>query len=180
MWWMKAMLWYIKGANSLGFSPKDWKPARESQGEDLKQREGAVAKKEQETAAKEADQKRLADQLAAKEKMLDELQNSAANPGYKTSASKVQADVQRQFDDLRIRERDFAAEEAAVAECETLRRECELKKTAANLKAENARLVEQMKKAELQRKLAASKPCNHKFYSPPRKIERRVIGFLYD
>jgi hypothetical protein len=182
MYWLKAMLWYIKDANSPGFSPKEWKSGSESRGEDLKQREDAVTKQEQETAAKEAELNKFADQMAAKEKTLNELEESAANSGQNSSASKVQADVQRQLDDLRIRERDFAANEAAAAEREkqALRRERELKKIAANLKVENVLLLEQMKKAEAQKKAAESKPCNHKLYPPPKKIERRVVGFLYE
>jgi hypothetical protein len=182
MHWRKALLWYIKDANAPGFSPKEWKSISTAQGGDLKEREEAVTKKEQEIAAKEAEQKTLVDQLAAKEKLLNEQQQSATKPDNEDSAGQAQADLQRQLEDLRAKERDFAANEAAAAEREkqALKRERELKKNAAKLKAENARLAEEIKKASSQPKLPEPKSCNHRLYPPPKKIERRVVGFLYE
>jgi hypothetical protein len=182
MYWLKSMLWYLKDANAPGFSPKEWKSSSISQGEDLKAREEALTKKEQETATKEAEQQKFADQLSAKEKELKELQQSTTKPGNEKAAGQAQADLQRQLDDLRAKERNSAANEAAIVEREkqALKREAELKKKAAKLKAENARLLEQIKTASSQQKPAESKPCNHKLYPPPKKIEKRVVGFLYE
>jgi hypothetical protein len=182
MYWKKALLWYIQDANAAGFSPKEWKSASAPQGDDLKQREDEIAQKEQDLVAKEAEQKKFADQLAEKEKKLNELQKPATKPGPEKSAGKAQANLQRQLDDLRAKERDFAASEAAAGEREkqALKREGELKKAAAKLKAENANLLEKLKRASSQQNSASSKPCNHKLYPPPKKIERRVVGFLYE
>jgi len=182
MHWMKTMLWYIKDANAPGFSPKEWKSASAGQDETTKQREDALIKKEQDIAAKEAEQNKFAEQLAAKEKELDNLQQSVTKPDRNESSGENLADLQRQLDDLKAKERDIAAIEAAAAQSEkqALKKEAEMKKSAAKLKAENGRLLEELSKLSSQNKPAESKPCNHKLYPPPKKIERRVVGFLYE
>lgn len=142
---------------------------------DLEGKEKSLSAREQELAAKEAAQKKQADQLAAREKELARKAGQATSKPYNSSAE--EAATQKKLDELKAAERDLAAREAAAAKKEQLAtakdkelkaKQAELEKklreavsngasSEALLKAENDNLKLQLKLKELEKELEAAK-----------------------
>ena len=157
------MRWYIQDAGVHDFTAGTGGNSGAADAE-IAEREEALAQKEKDLAAKEAEQKLLAEQLNTKEKELEEQARSKvkttddASRAEKEWADKL-ADLQHQLDAVRANERDVASKEAEIEKirqqnddktAELWRREQELlqQETAANsdldrVKAENSNLKQE-------------------------------------
>ncbi|KAK3057482.1 hypothetical protein LTR09_001666 [Extremus antarcticus] len=207
MWQMEKSLefwltWYLKdAADSASFNPTQAKANAESDDSELKAREKAVAEKEEELKKMTADQKSKSDtsdeDLKAREKALaekdEELKKLIEDQKSKSDLS---------AEDLKAREKALTEKEEELKKLEEQKKK-DLEQREAALKKKEQELADQQAAQKKSASEPAAKPqqpkqpapkaapppkaapaaprdCGHKVYTPPRKLNRKVVGYLYD
>jgi hypothetical protein len=165
--------WYLKDANNLSFVPGQ--ASSTSSGEDMKKREAALAEREKAVAEKEKTSSSGGEDLKKREAALAEREKAVAEEEKRVKNSDPHAGSQPVYNAKDAQEREAALQQ----KLQKLKdEEAALKKRSDELSACEKQLPQkQVAKAPAQ---PAIQQCSHNIYSPPRKLRRNLVGYVYE